>query len=50
MAFFSMDFGRMFVGKVKRGVVHHDIVVRAAMPHGRCDGTEVKFDDNAVVG
>ncbi|XP_006349163.1 50S ribosomal protein HLP, mitochondrial-like [Solanum tuberosum] len=36
-------------GKVKKGEVHYGVVVRAAMPKGRCDGSEVKFDDNAVV-
>ncbi|CAH9093589.1 unnamed protein product [Cuscuta epithymum] len=36
-------------GKVKKGEVHYGVVVRAAMPRGRCDGSEIKFDDNAVV-
>lgn len=36
-------------GKVKKGQVVHAVVVRAAMQRGRCDGSEVKFDDNAVV-
>ncbi|XP_028547515.1 50S ribosomal protein HLP, mitochondrial isoform X1 [Dendrobium catenatum] len=36
-------------GKVKKGEVVYGVVVRAAMPRGRCDGSEVKFDDNAVV-
>ncbi|KAL6500677.1 hypothetical protein OROHE_025474 [Orobanche hederae] len=36
-------------GKVKKGEVHYAVVVRAAMQRGRCDGSEVKFDDNAVV-
>ena len=27
----------------------HCLCVRAAMQKGRCDGSEVKFDDNAVV-
>ena len=27
----------------------YGVVVRAAMQRGRCDGSEVKFDDNAVV-
>ncbi|XP_059662137.1 large ribosomal subunit protein uL14mz [Cornus florida] len=36
-------------GKVKKGKVVYGVVVRAAMPRGRCDGSEVKFDDNAVV-
>ncbi|KAL3833635.1 hypothetical protein ACJIZ3_008371 [Penstemon smallii] len=36
-------------GKVKKGEVHYGVVVRAAMQRGRCDGSEVKFDDNAVV-
>ncbi|KAK9268022.1 hypothetical protein L1049_010461 [Liquidambar formosana] len=36
-------------GKVKKGKVCHAVVVRAAMKRGRCDGSEVKFDDNAVV-
>ncbi|XP_075487495.1 large ribosomal subunit protein uL14mz [Primulina tabacum] len=36
-------------GKVKKGEVHYAVVVRAAMQRARCDGSEVKFDDNAVV-
>ncbi|GMI82220.1 hypothetical protein like AT5G46160 [Hibiscus trionum] len=36
-------------GKVKKGKVVYGVVVRAAMQRGRCDGSEVKFDDNAVV-
>ncbi|ERM99214.1 hypothetical protein AMTR_s00092p00112020 [Amborella trichopoda] len=36
-------------GKVKKGEVVYCVVVRAAMPRGRCDGSEIKFDDNAVV-
>jgi large subunit ribosomal protein L14 len=36
-------------GKVKKGKVVYGVVVRAAMPRGRCDGSVVKFDDNAVV-
>ncbi|KAL8526280.1 hypothetical protein ACS0TY_015483 [Phlomoides rotata] len=36
-------------GKVKKGDVCHAVVVRAAMPRGRSDGSEIKFDDNAVV-
>ena len=36
-------------GKVKKGKVVYGVVVRAAMQCGRCDGSEVKFDDNAVV-
>ncbi|GJT24412.1 50S ribosomal protein HLP, mitochondrial-like protein [Tanacetum coccineum] len=36
-------------GKVKKGQVVYGVVVRAAMQKGRCDGSEVKFDDNAVV-
>ncbi|KAL7129646.1 hypothetical protein ABFS83_13G082300 [Erythranthe nasuta] len=36
-------------GKVKKGDVCYAVVVRAAMQKGRCDGSEVKFDDNAVV-
>jgi len=36
-------------GKVKKGDVVYAVVVRAAMPRGRCDGSEVKFDDNAAV-
>ncbi|KAJ4825190.1 hypothetical protein Tsubulata_024633 [Turnera subulata] len=35
--------------KVKKGQVVYAVVVRAAMPRGRSDGTQVKFDDNAVV-
>ncbi|GJV17187.1 50S ribosomal protein HLP, mitochondrial-like protein [Tanacetum coccineum] len=36
-------------GKVKKGQVVYGVVVRAAMQKGQCDGSEVKFDDNAVV-
>ncbi|XP_057443148.1 50S ribosomal protein HLP, mitochondrial-like isoform X2 [Lotus japonicus] len=36
-------------GKVKKGKVVYGVVVRAAMQKGRCDGSEVRFDDNAVV-
>ncbi|KAE8720000.1 50S ribosomal protein L14 [Hibiscus syriacus] len=38
-------------GKVKKGKVVYNVVVlvRAAMQRGRCDGSEVKFDNNAVV-
>ncbi|KFK43938.1 hypothetical protein AALP_AA1G193900 [Arabis alpina] len=36
-------------GKVKKGKVVYGVVVRAAMPKRRADGSEVKFDDNAVV-
>ncbi|WOK99503.1 50S ribosomal protein HLP, mitochondrial [Canna indica] len=36
-------------GKVKKGEVVYGVVVRAAMQKGRCDGSEIKFDDNAVV-
>uniref|UniRef100_A0A7N0ZUA3 Ribosomal protein L14 n=1 Tax=Kalanchoe fedtschenkoi TaxID=63787 RepID=A0A7N0ZUA3_KALFE len=36
-------------GKIKKGQVVRAVVVRAAMPRGRCDGSEVKFDDNAAV-
>ncbi|KAJ6313539.1 hypothetical protein OIU77_014928 [Salix suchowensis] len=35
--------------EVKKGAVVRGVVVRAAMQRGRCDGSEVKFDDNAVV-
>ncbi|GJZ12835.1 ribosomal protein L14, bacterial [Tanacetum coccineum] len=35
--------------KVKKGQVVYGVVVQAAMQKGRCDGSEVKFDDNAVV-
>ncbi len=35
--------------KVKKGQVVYGVVVRAAMQRGRCDGSEVRFDDNAVV-
>ncbi|KAL8113231.1 large ribosomal subunit protein uL14mz-like [Apium graveolens] len=34
---------------VKKGAVVHAVVVRAAMPRGRCDGSQIKFDDNACV-
>lgn len=36
-------------GKVKKGEVHYGVVVRAAMQRGRCDGSQIRFDDNAVV-
>ncbi|XP_057964229.1 large ribosomal subunit protein uL14mz [Malania oleifera] len=36
-------------GKVKKGQVVYGVVVRAAMQRLRRDGSEVKFDDNAVV-
>nr|GEW03749.1 ribosomal protein L14, bacterial-type [Tanacetum cinerariifolium] len=36
-------------GKVKKGQVVYGVLVRAAMQKGRYDGSEVKFDDNAVV-
>ncbi|MQM16791.1 hypothetical protein Taro_049754 [Colocasia esculenta] len=36
-------------GKVKKGDVVYGVVVRAAMQRGLCDGSEIKFDDNAVV-
>ncbi|GKA47758.1 50S ribosomal protein HLP, mitochondrial-like protein [Tanacetum coccineum] len=36
-------------GKVKKGQVVYGVVVRAAMQKGQFDGSEVKFDDNAVV-
>ncbi|XP_027191344.1 large ribosomal subunit protein uL14mz isoform X3 [Cicer arietinum] len=36
-------------GKVKKGKVVYAVVVRAAMQKGRCDGSQVRFDDNAVV-
>ncbi|GJV17423.1 RNA-directed DNA polymerase, eukaryota, reverse transcriptase zinc-binding domain protein [Tanacetum coccineum] len=36
-------------GKVKKGQVVYGVVVRAAMQKVQCDGSEVKFDDNAVV-
>ncbi|GJR52658.1 ribonuclease H-like domain, reverse transcriptase, RNA-dependent DNA polymerase [Tanacetum coccineum] len=36
-------------GKVKKGQVVYGMVVQAAMQKGRCDGSEVKFDDHAVV-
>ncbi|GJT99371.1 50S ribosomal protein HLP, mitochondrial-like protein [Tanacetum coccineum] len=39
----------VFGGKVKKGQVVYGVVARAAMQKGRCDGSEVKFDDNAVV-
>ncbi|XP_039070164.1 50S ribosomal protein HLP, mitochondrial-like [Hibiscus syriacus] len=41
--------GAMPNGKVKKGKVLSGVVVRASMQRGRCDGIEVKFDDNAVV-
>ncbi|XP_010476914.1 PREDICTED: 50S ribosomal protein HLL, mitochondrial isoform X2 [Camelina sativa] len=36
-------------GKVKKGMVVYGVVVRAAMPKRRVDGSQVKFDDNAIV-
>ncbi|CAL9093462.1 unnamed protein product [Musa textilis] len=36
-------------GKVKKGDVVYGVVVRAAMQRSRCDGSEIRFDDNAVV-
>ncbi|KAL1224095.1 Large ribosomal subunit protein uL14my [Cardamine amara subsp. amara] len=36
-------------GKVKKGKVVYGVVVRAAMPKTRADGSQVRFDDNAVV-
>ena len=36
-------------GKVKKGDVVYGVVVRAAMKKGRSDGSEVQFDNNAVV-
>ncbi|GJY29015.1 50S ribosomal protein HLP, mitochondrial-like protein [Tanacetum coccineum] len=36
-------------GKIKKGQVVYGVVVRAAMQKGQFDGSEVKFDDNAVV-
>ncbi|XP_020868338.1 50S ribosomal protein HLL, mitochondrial [Arabidopsis lyrata subsp. lyrata] len=36
-------------GKVKKGMVVYGVVVRAAMQKGRADGSQVRFDDNAVV-
>ncbi|KAJ4903036.1 50S ribosomal protein HLL [Raphanus sativus] len=36
-------------GKVKKGSVVYGVVVRAAMQKGRVDGSQVRFDDNAVV-
>ncbi|XP_010498128.1 PREDICTED: 50S ribosomal protein HLL, mitochondrial-like isoform X2 [Camelina sativa] len=36
-------------GKVKKGRVVYGVVVRAAMQKGRVDGSQVKFDDNAIV-
>ncbi|KAL5540233.1 hypothetical protein UlMin_044473 [Ulmus minor] len=36
-------------GKVKKGKLVSGVVVGAAMQRGHCDGSEVKFDDNAIV-
>lgn len=36
-------------GKVKKTTVVYGVVVRAAMQKGRVDGSQVRFDDNAVV-
>lgn len=36
-------------GKVKKGKVVYGVVVRAAMQKARVDGSQVRFDDNAVV-
>lgn len=35
--------------KVKKGDVHHAVVVRTKKEIGRPDGTYIKFDDNAAV-
>ncbi|CDY35315.1 BnaA04g15320D [Brassica napus] len=35
-------------GKVKKGNVVYGVVVRAAMQKGRVDGSQVRFDDNAI--
>ncbi|KAI3990613.1 hypothetical protein MKX01_022913 [Papaver californicum] len=32
-----------------KGDVVYGVVVRAAMQRDRCDGSEIQFDDNAVV-
>ena len=34
---------------VKKGEVVKDVVVRTSKPHGRDDGSRIKFDDNAAV-
>ena len=36
-------------GKVRKGHVVYGVVVRAAMQKGRVDGSQVRFDDNAIV-
>ncbi|KAI5013721.1 hypothetical protein ZWY2020_040607 [Hordeum vulgare] len=36
-------------GKVKKGDVVYGVVVGASMKKGRSDGSEVQFDDNAIV-
>eukprot|EP00252_Welwitschia_mirabilis_P018774 TRINITY_DN4195_c0_g1_i1.p1 TRINITY_DN4195_c0_g1~~TRINITY_DN4195_c0_g1_i1.p1 ORF type:complete len:180 (+),score=25.91 TRINITY_DN4195_c0_g1_i1:157-696(+) len=38
-----------YKSKVKKGEVVHCVVVRAAMQRQRCDGSMIRFDDNAVV-
>ncbi|KAE9447892.1 hypothetical protein C3L33_20198, partial [Rhododendron williamsianum] len=41
--------GELKKNELKKGSVVYAVVVRAAMQRGRCDGSEVKFDDNAAV-
>ena len=36
-------------GAVKKGEVVRAVVVRTAYPHGRSDGSHIRFDDNAAV-
>ncbi|KAI4370965.1 hypothetical protein MLD38_019251 [Melastoma candidum] len=36
-------------GKAKKGSVHNAVVVHAAIKRGQCDGSEIRFDDNACV-
>jgi large subunit ribosomal protein L14 len=36
-------------GRVKKGDVHHAVIVRTAKPLRRTDGTAIRFDRNAAV-
>jgi large subunit ribosomal protein L14 len=36
-------------GKVKKGDVHHAVIVRTAYPVRRTDGSAIRFDRNAAV-
>ncbi|GKB47900.1 50S ribosomal protein HLP, mitochondrial-like protein [Tanacetum coccineum] len=45
----NISEGSLTRRKSKERQVVYGVVVRAAMQKGRCDGSEVKFDDNAVI-